>query len=93
MQTRNGWFGIRLVRVSLSQAQQLVMVQNPQSHRSILWKQTAGEGPFTCPGISHLPPWKQVFLRKSYQKQQDFSPMDLYFLFLLLLFVLNLPSL
>lgn len=71
----------KLVRVSLSQAQQLMMLQYPQSNGSILWKQTAGEGPSTCTGISQLPPWEQLFLQKSYQKQQDFSHMDLCFLF------------
>lgn len=35
MQTSNGWCGVKLERVSLSQAQQLVMLQYPQSHGSI----------------------------------------------------------
>lgn len=77
----------KLVRVSLSQAQQLMMLQYPQSNGSILWKQTAGEGPSTCTGISQLPPWEQLFLQKSYQKQQDFSHMDLCFLFFLVFLV------
>lgn len=47
----------KLVRVSLSQAQQLMMLQYSQSNGSILWKQTAGEGPSTCTGISQLPPF------------------------------------
>lgn len=93
MQTSNEWFGVKLVRVSLSPAQQLMMLQCLQSHGSILRKQAAGEGPFTCPGISQLPPWEELFLKKGYQKQQDFSHMDLCFLFLLLFLVLNLPFL
>lgn len=46
MQTSNGWFVAKLVRVSLGKAQTLVMLRCFQSCRSIPWEQAAEERPW-----------------------------------------------
>lgn len=54
---------------------------------SILRKQTAGEGPSTCPGTSQLPPWEQLFLKKKLQEAAGFFSYGFVFSFFVVVFL------